>query len=262
MDVDHNNYSLHAATVLCTATGCDHRACSQGPSRVVFFSLHDATTGDANFVAQACVSSPETGEWSEPCAGLPMSGNGFIEPNHAVLVKGALHLTVAYDYEDLEHPQEVVRLQILKYDLSSNCLSLIDAPSAVATSTYGNSILMAMEDGSLGFARLKKLRLCIWSRQMGSDGVAAWTRSRVISMKNIPPVKTPMKQIGLLGSMEGNDIVFVDTEHVIYKINLKTLRRNKMWEGEYINCLIPYMSFYSPQGVHLYLPSFVTRDQL
>jgi hypothetical protein len=55
-----------------------------------------------------------------------------------------------------------------------------------------------------------------------------------------------MKQIGLLGSMEGNDIVFVDTEHVIYKINLKTLRRKKIWEGEYVNCLIPYMSFYNP----------------
>jgi hypothetical protein len=177
-----------------------------------------------------------------------MSGNGFIEPNHPVLIKDALHFMVAYDYGYLEFPEEVVRVQILKYDLASNCLSLIDAPLGEADNN-GDSVVMAMEDGSLGFARLKKLTLCIWSRQMGSDGVVAWTRSRVISLKNIPPLNYPMKQIVLLGSMEGNDIIFVHTELGIYKINLKTLRRKKIWEGEYINALIPYMSFYIPLGI-------------
>jgi hypothetical protein len=254
MVMDHTD-GLLAAAVLCAISGCDHRACHEGPFRVVFFSLH--YDNGNHFVAQACVSLRETidcsepcsafhrPEWSEPCAGLPIFSTGFIEPRPPVLVKDAIHFMVAYEHEPEEDREdEYPWLQILKYDLNSNSLSLIKAPSGTARS-FGDSILMALEDGSLGFARWKRLRLYIWSRQIGSDGAAAWTRHRVISLKNIPPIKEPRKRFRVLGSVEGSNIIFVYTELSIYKINLKTLRRKKICEKAHFNALIPYMSFYN-----------------
>ena len=173
MTVKHDEDGLLAAAVLCAVSGCDHRECHMGPSRVVFFSLHGARC----FVAQACVSLLETGDcsknWSQPYSALPIASDEFIEPYPPVLVKDAIHFMLAYDdgyydeYDD-EVYDDVVRVRILQYDLSSNALSLIDAPSAAAR-TFGNSILMALEDGSLGFACWKKLTFYIWSRQMGLD---------------------------------------------------------------------------------------------
>ena len=136
------------------------------------------------------------------------------------MLKDALYFMLAYDYENYnENYEDIVRVHILKYDLRSNCLSLIDAPSAARV--IGNSVLMAMEDGCLGFAHIKRLQLCILSSQIGSHGVATWTRSRVINLKNIPPIKDSKKYITLLGSVEGTDIIFVYMEAGIYKINLK-----------------------------------------
>jgi hypothetical protein len=259
MVLDHED-GLVGAAVVCAISSCDHRACHEGPSQVVFFSLH--YVNGARFVAQACVSFLEKtsdcskpgsdvcrDEWSKPCSGLPIDTVGFIEPNPPVLVKDAIHLLLGYEYEyDDPYYYHISRVKILKYKLSTNCLSLIDAPSG-ADRHYGESVLMALEDGSLGIARIKRLHLYIWSRQMGSDGATAWTRSRVINLENIPTRN-------LLGSVEGSDIIFMYNEHHIYRINLKTLRRKKIWEGEYCIALIPYSSFYNHPGIypHIFSP--------
>jgi hypothetical protein len=269
MAVKHQDGLLGAA-VICAISGCDHRACHAGPSRVVFFSLHD---GDAGFVAQACVSFPETSdcskprsdfrrdEWSEPCSGLPIEAVGFIEPKPPVLVKDAIHFTLVYGYEyvgdELFH-EEIPQLHILKYDFSSNCLSLVDAPS-MASRHYLNSVLMALEDGSLGFVIMKRLHIYIWSRQIGSDGATTWTQ--IMRFRNVP-TKDPPNYLAPKGSVEGSDIIFVYMKFGIYKINLKTLLCKKIWEGERCNALIPYMSFYNPRGIYPYLLSIVIRKKL
>ncbi|CAM0878135.1 unnamed protein product [Alopecurus aequalis] len=243
-----DGYGFCAAAVLCAISGCDHLACHDGPFRVVHFSLHKVA-GD-EFVAEAstcdfskhCLSLLDfhRTEWSDPCPGVSIDGDGYIEPRPPVLVDGALHFLLAHDgYGPVPY------VQILKYNLSSNCLSLIEAPNAGADMAVV-SVLMATEDGNLGFAHLEKFTLFIWSRHMGSDRVAAWTRHRVIDLKNLLPIQNPQKDVSLLGSVEGNDIVFVETDLGIYKIDLKTLRQLKISNGEYLVSLIPYTSFYLP----------------
>ncbi|KAM0891846.1 hypothetical protein ACQ4PT_026136 [Festuca glaucescens] len=139
------SYGLCAAAVLCAVSGCDHLACHEGPFQVVFFSLHD--DGGDDFVARVCVSL-ETRDCSKPCSdfhrtelsgpcpGVSVRGDVYIIPRPPVLVNNALHFQL-----DQEGGYE----EILKYDLSSNCLSLIYAPKAGANKA-GVSILMAMED--------------------------------------------------------------------------------------------------------------------
>uniref|UniRef100_M8C7X9 F-box domain-containing protein n=1 Tax=Aegilops tauschii TaxID=37682 RepID=M8C7X9_AEGTA len=76
-------------------------------------------------------------------------------------------------------------------------------------------------DGSLGFAHVDRLTLlCLWSRQMGSDGVASWTERAIIDLKNLLPIQNPKIRLRVIGSVEGRDIIFVATDLGIYSMNL------------------------------------------
>ncbi|CAM0878145.1 unnamed protein product [Alopecurus aequalis] len=231
---------LYAAAVLCAFSGCHHLACHEGPFRVVHLSLHRVARVD--FVARACVSSPCSVshgalEWNDPCPGISVGGHGYIAQRPPVLVNNALHFLLGHDGFDRVHYAE-----ILKYDLSSNSLALIDAPEAGVDMPTA-SVLMAIEDGNLGLAHLKKLTLFIWSRRMGSHGVAAWTQRRVINLQDHLPIQNPEERVRLLGSVEGSDVVFVSTDLGIYKVDLKSLQHKKISNGEYLVSLIPYMSY-------------------
>lgn len=187
------------------------------------------------------MSSPETGEWSQPCPGLDLGVDAFIMPVPPVVIQDAVYLMHARGVHG--HIAG-----ILKYDLGSNCLSLIDMPLAGAVNV-GDVILMAMEDGSLGFAHVNGSTLYLWSSssQMGVDGVATWAQRRVIDLNNLLPIQNPMEGLRLIGSMEGSDIIFVLTDLGIYQINLNSLQWKKIWKREKFFALIPYMSFHNPQ---------------
>ncbi|XBI86410.1 hypothetical protein VPH35_094377 [Triticum aestivum] len=223
------------AAVLCAVAGCDHRGCHQGPFRVVFFGM--STDGDDNCIIHVRVSSPETGEWSEQCPSFDLGIGSFMVRVPPVLIQDALYFI--HNIADL-------RIGILKYDVGSNCLSRIDAPRAWAVSDDA-IILMAMKDDSLGFAQVNRLTLYLWSRKMGFDGLASWTKRRVINLNNLLPIQNPDKRLRLFGSVEGRDIVFVTTDLGIYEIDLKSLQWKKLWKREKFLRLIPYMSFHNPQ---------------
>jgi len=227
------------AAVLCPVTDCDHRACHEGPFRVVFVGLDKVGGG---YLAYDGVSSPETDgiEWGETSHGFDhLLDNGDVQPLPPVLVDDALHFMLVHDDD---------HVGVLKYDLLSTELSLIDAPLA-ETDDARDVILMAMEGGSLGFAHVDGLTFNLWSRQMGdSDGAMAWTQRIVINLRELLPIRNPEKRLRLIGSVEGCDIVFVTTDLGIYEINLKSLQQKKIWKREKYSVLFPYMSFYSPQG--------------
>jgi hypothetical protein len=162
----------------------------------------------------------------------------IIEQMPPVLIDGALYFMLWYNWDILK---------ILKYDLDSNCLSLLDA-SMVGVSTGSAAILTAMEDGSLGVAHQEGLTLNLWSGTIGSDGAATWTQRRVINLKDVLPIQNPTQTLRLIGSVEGSDILFVIMDLGIYEISLKSLRCKKIWKRERLCAFIPYMSFYDPRG--------------
>ncbi|KAM3280258.1 hypothetical protein ACQJBY_047194 [Aegilops geniculata] len=242
-DVVYNNYG---AAVLCAATGCDHRAYHAAPFQVVFVGLNLTEEGEC--VAHAWLSLPETGDWSkscpgfdqwgEPCPRLTLPADAFIEPMPPVLVKEALHFMLEYDDDD--------SVAILKYDLSSNSLSLIDAP-IMGSDVAGATMLMAMSDGSLGYALVDGLMLYLWSGQMGSSRAAPWSLCTNINLGKLLPIQNHKKRLRLVGSVEASDIVFVTTDLGIYEINVKSQQWKRLWKREKFCALIPFMSFYNPQ---------------
>ena len=76
-----------------------------------------------------------------------------------VLMQERLYFMFVYDDDE--------SVGILKYHLRSKCLSV--------TGIAHITILMRMEDGSLGFAHLDGFTLNLWTLQMRSDGVGLWT---------------------------------------------------------------------------------------
>lgn len=75
---------------------------------------------------------------------------------------------LTYDYDD--HP-----VGVLKYDIGSDRLSLIDAPCPWSITAGASILLMAMEDGSLGFAHVYGSTLSVWSK---ADGVGLSKKTR------------------------------------------------------------------------------------
>ena len=146
-------------------------------------------------------------------------------------------------------------IAILKYDMCSNCMSLLDGPLLAGVGPNKLPIIMTLEDASLGFAYLDCLTLYLLSRLIRSDGVAAWTLHRVVDLKEILPVQNPKKGLRLIGFKEGGDIIFMTTDLGIYEINLKKLECKKLWKKTNIRAFIPYMSFYNLRGIFIYLLS-------
>ncbi|XP_037438829.1 uncharacterized protein LOC119306811 [Triticum dicoccoides] len=221
---------------------------TQAPSR--WPTCIDAIEEDGECFASACVSLPMTAGWSkpcshsrldkwgEPCSALHVGWTSFWDEIAPVFVEGALYVRLMYQEDD--------HIAVLKYDLVSNCLSLIDAPLA-GSILLNATILMAMDDNSLGFAHVDKVTLHLWSRHTGSNAIASWTQRSVINLNNHLPIQNPNKRLRLIGSVEGRDIIFVTMGLDIYELNLKTLRWKKLQKREKLRGLIPYMSFYHPQ---------------
>uniref|UniRef100_A0A8I6Y4W9 F-box domain-containing protein n=2 Tax=Hordeum vulgare subsp. vulgare TaxID=112509 RepID=A0A8I6Y4W9_HORVV len=242
--------SIYAAVVLCAVAGCDHRACHAGPFQVAFIGT---TYDDGECFARACVSMPMTmttdrskpcshsglDKWGEPCSPLHVGDyTPFWDEIAPVFLEDALYVNLMYQQDD--------HIEILKYDLGSNCLSLIHAPLA-GSIRHNAAILMAMEDGSLGFAHVDQVTLQLWSRHGDSDGIGSWTQRTIIHLNNHLPLQIPNKRLRLIGSLEGGDTIFVNTGLDNYELNLKTLRWKTIQKREKLYVLIPYMSFYNPQ---------------
>ncbi|KAM0928601.1 hypothetical protein ACQ4PT_002581 [Festuca glaucescens] len=238
------DYDSNGATVLCNVTGCDHRACHVGPFQVLFVGLHNTDDG---CVAYAHVSLPEVVRWSKPCSLDLATEYATIVGSPPVFIQDALYFML-YEYDDDDDDDKAA---ILEYDLVSNCLSLIDVPP-LKTDLAGDVALMAIEDGSLGFAHVDGLTLNLCSRHMGSNGVASWPRRRVINLETLIPVRSPWEKLRLIGSVEGSDIIFVTTDLGIYEINLTSLQWKKLLKRKKYRALFPYMSFYNPPCIYLY----------
>uniref|UniRef100_A0A453MIS2 F-box domain-containing protein n=2 Tax=Aegilops tauschii subsp. strangulata TaxID=200361 RepID=A0A453MIS2_AEGTS len=246
------------AAVFCAMTGCDHRPCHESPFRMAFVCLYlGVGEEDDDSIVYAGVSLPQMCNWSNSCSkflskpcselwskrwsnssGLHVPSGAWIDSVPPVLIEDSLYFMISY--------YDGACIEVLKYDLSSNCLSLIDGlpvEDVFADATR----LIAMEDTNLGLAHVDRLTLYLWSRQMGYNGVPSWTQRIVIDLNNLLPVRNPNRRLKLIGSVEGSDIIFVTIDFGIYEINLKSLRWKTITKTESLCALIPYMSFYIPK---------------
>jgi hypothetical protein len=206
--------------------------------------------------------------WSKPCSTLDLDlhlglalDEALIDDVPAVFIQDALYFMLTYEYYDAYDAAADddcnEGMAILKYDIGSNCLSLIDAPPLESPPSDG-AILMSMEDGGLGFAYLDGFTLRLWSTQMRSSRFPPWTQRIVVNLNGVLPIQNIRKTLSLTGSVERANIIFVIMDLDIYEINLKSSQWKKLWKGKKYHTLFPYMSFYNTRGIFIYILSFQT----
>ncbi|XP_037459394.1 uncharacterized protein LOC119330385 isoform X2 [Triticum dicoccoides] len=186
---------FNGIAVLCAVSGCDHHSCHAGPFKTVGVGVDISEDGER--VARVFVSSPDIGDWSK------------------------------LDTDEWEEP-------CLGLDLSAD--AFICSMQAVLINDALHFKLGYYDDydhdGSLGLAHVdSRLTLYVWSRQVDSNGVASWTHGRVVDLKNLIPIKNPKRRPRLIGSVEGRDIIFVNTDVGVYQIDLKTLECKELMKG-------------------------------
>ncbi|GJN10412.1 hypothetical protein PR202_ga28503 [Eleusine coracana subsp. coracana] len=106
-DIRRSSVSFCAA-VMCTAGGCDHLNCHSGPFMVVFL-------GSEVGITQACVYSSEGDAWSVPASVHHDIRIGLFQ-YRGVLIGDDVFFNLS-------------RNTILKYDLGTDSLSMIDSPA-------------------------------------------------------------------------------------------------------------------------------------
>ncbi|XP_039792684.1 uncharacterized protein LOC120658500 [Panicum virgatum] len=215
-----------AAAVLCgcvVGAACD--GCHRGPFRVVLVGT------DAGGIF-SCVYSSLDGAWSEPAShpGSPTC----LESVPGVLVGGALHFL--FQFGD----------SILRYVLGARQVSVIQRPPA-CTAFQGRALLMAMEDGRLGFASVLDSRLCLWPREVGADGEARWAQGRAIELETLLPADALLTLPYLIGFADGVGVLFLWTAvGGLFLVNLKSgLLRNVDIDTD-IYGVVPYGTYYFP----------------
>ncbi|TVU40859.1 hypothetical protein EJB05_14339, partial [Eragrostis curvula] len=222
---------IYTAVVICAVSCCDHLDCHGGPFRV--FLLSSTTKHDKRI--KASVYSSESGAWrvtvclSESC--LPPRST-VIQPRRVALIGDDIYFT---------RPEDNA---IIKYELSKNCLSMINPPSPNVSDSY--TTLMVMEDGSLGFACLKSFSLYLWSRKVNSKRAAKWIQCRVIELDGMVPIANPDDRALVVDFAEGVGAIFVRTCVGLFMIKLSSGRVRMVGGPGFYFCVIPYMSFYTP----------------
>ncbi|TVU40801.1 hypothetical protein EJB05_14279, partial [Eragrostis curvula] len=218
-------HGFYTAAVLCALRSCNHLDCCGGPFLVALAGYD--TTGRG---LRAHVYSSQAGTWNTPANEYSPLRIGQ-DRSPSVLIGDYVYFTLLYGD------------QVLRLDIGKNCLSAIDSPGS---RSYGESeVLMLTENGSLGLARVKGLRLCLWSRDVNSDGNAEWLQFRIIELGKLI-IAMPHSEATLLGSAEGLGIIFVATQFGVFTIELKSGRVRKVGNiGDYFQ-VFPFMSFYTP----------------
>ncbi|CAL5078042.1 unnamed protein product [Urochloa decumbens] len=224
--------------VLCSArrSDCNHLDCHGGPFRVVL--LGSGKWAASTRGAGACVYSSEAGTWTAPAS---------VHFRESLNMDCWSRPTLVGD-DDIYFRIDICG-KIIKYDLGSHCLSVIEDPPFRC---YYNSVLMATENALLGSAVIKDSRLQLWSREVKSEGAAGWVQHRVIELETLFPDSHPFNREPMIHFADGLGIVFVSMDAGLFSIDVKSWRVKKVSEPmDYYKC-IPFRSFYTPGTVRAF----------
>ncbi|WVZ53930.1 hypothetical protein U9M48_004815 [Paspalum notatum var. saurae] len=225
------------ATVLCASAAgdgsCDHLDCHHGPFAVVLVGTTLWTGATCS-----CVYSSAAGAWGEPVYG-PHSDYVIGGRPRSALVGNALYFVFEGNKT------------ILEYDLGPRAMSVIELPREQTQpfiKLFGPVELTTTVDGRLGFARVEKSRLCVWS--MEEAGGARWALRQAIELEKVLPLPAKWtSKIFLAGSAEGVGVIFVTVEDQLFTVDLRRCgQATKIYEHLRLSnaMVVPYMSFFFP----------------
>ncbi|CAL5078035.1 unnamed protein product [Urochloa decumbens] len=229
---------IYTAAVSCAVEGCDHLGCHVGPFGVIFVA-----TDKHDEIIKASMYSSETGAWSVPVS----LDNGsefyakhrqdaiedelyYVQPRRAAIIRDDVYFTLRQDNT------------IIKYDRGLNCLSMINPPSPNA-----NNYCISLMEGE--FRR---------SCRMGTN-LRVLELEATIPIDNVdcvvPETTMPIDHLefgrSVVGFAEGVDVIFISTDVGLFTIEIKSGQVKKVDKPGVYYSVLPYMSFYTPDGGRL-----------
>ncbi|CAN6196731.1 unnamed protein product [Urochloa humidicola] len=215
------------AAVFCSAAGCNHLDCHGNRFTVVFVAIKEMKVLDYTY-------STEDVLWSwppNPLAQQPdQDGHLHLEPS--AVVGNKLYFVLEPN------------TQILEYDVGTREMAVIHLP--LDCFSEQRVVLMTAEDGGLGVATVRKSKLCLWSREVGSDEDGGWVQRRVIDLKVLLPIRFRLTSPVVAGFANGIGVIFVQMSGALFMIDLKSSRVKKLCKVNAGSSIFPYMSFCYP----------------
>ncbi|CAN6180915.1 unnamed protein product [Urochloa humidicola] len=230
-----------SAAVLCAASaggGCDHLDCRRGPFLVVYVGTTRTRTsvGTTHNSTSVHVYSSDAGAWSLATIAhqLPSEFSVMVmEPS--VLVGDALYFRCCLG----------MSIRILEYNMATREVSVIPFRLPPESYNWQRTVLMASEDGKLGYAIVHMSRLCLWFREIGTNGDVAWAQTRVIDLDALLPVDALVSESHVAAVADG-EVVFLRTAVGIFIVNLKSGQIKNLGEDHDYYDIVPYTSFCTP----------------
>jgi hypothetical protein len=134
--------------------------------------------------------------------------------------------------------------RILEYNVATREMGVVHLPPGCFSEWQ--IMLMTVEDGCLGFATVHKSKLCLWSKENGSDKDAGWTQRRVIDLKKLLPIPSILTSPHVVGFANGIGVIFVHTRDGLFTIDLNSSRVKKVRKASDGSRVFPYMSYCTP----------------
>ncbi|CAL5077904.1 unnamed protein product [Urochloa decumbens] len=235
--------------VLCGAAAgtCDHLDCHGEPFLV---SIVGTDLKDIFIYTY----SSEDAAWSEPSSiHLDAALSSYSMPRPGLVTGDAIYFTLV---------EEGHRNRIVKYDMGSRVISMIDPPLSLHTGV--KLTLVETKDGGLGVACNFQGydNLHVWSRRvLGSNGVEQWVKDQVIKLDTVLSLSVatggPSTKCNVVGFGEGTNVIFGSASDGLFVVWRNSGRVMKADERKAVRILplksmFCYQSFYTPaQGAFL-----------
>nr|CDM86557.1 unnamed protein product [Triticum aestivum] len=140
---------------------------------------------------------------------------------------------------------------ILKFDLESQRLALIEAPRTIndARLCFDMREIIQVVDGIVVLAILSHYyhNIQMWRREVNCQGVAKWVLWKTIDMHNIHGIPPGVEDLLCrLRYAEDTDDIFLHVGTSVYVVQLKLMQSKKLFEAHYVNRYYSFKSFYMP----------------
>ncbi|EER95814.1 hypothetical protein SORBI_3002G019400 [Sorghum bicolor] len=179
------------------------------------------------------IYSSEAVQWHLPSVPYAAAQQGdYLDLGPSVLVGNLLYFVLRRN------------TRILEYNVATREMGVVHLPPGCFSER--RNMLMTAEDGCLGFATVHKSKLCLWSKENGSDKDAGWAQRRVIDLKMLLPIRSLLTPPHVVGFANGIGVIFVHTCDGLFTIDLNSSRVKKARKASDGSRVFPYMSYCTP----------------
>ncbi|XP_048537890.1 uncharacterized protein LOC125516511 [Triticum urartu] len=191
--------------------------------------------------ALACVYSSETGTWGDlvstqlPPDVLTSDAPTLVSTDKpAVLVGDSLYWKLAGNMDG-----------ILEFDLEKQSLAVIQVPVHILEEGQYMFLIMRAEGGGLGLLTQTDCSIQLWKMNTDCDGVASWGLGRTIELDKLLSLNSEETDMLIPGLEEENNVVFVWTDHIVFMVQLESMKFKKL-SGTYpLSHYHPFRSVYA-----------------